>query len=266
MPRRRPTASEPPSEETIRLVMVEPRAVLGAGVREVLDREPDIEIVGEAKTAAEAMHLVDETAPDVVLIDVPSPEASSSEATRRLHREAPESALVVMGGEDDDASIVGAFEVGAAGHVAEMAGPEELVSTIRSVAEGKDPLKHELIARPDLVERIVDSVREAILADRPPTNPLTPRELEALGLAAEGLRNREIAERLGVSEQTIKNQLSSVLHKLGVPNRTNAVTYAVRHGWLTPGAVAAGQAPDAEQGDRRDVGQEQDVEAGSATS
>jgi DNA-binding NarL/FixJ family response regulator len=246
--------------------MVEPRAVLGAGVREVLDREPDIEIVGEARTAAEAMHLIDETAPDVVLIDVPNLEASASEATRRLHREAPGSALVVMGGQDDDASIVGAFEVGAAGHVAEMAGPAELVSTIRRVAGGKDPLKDELIARPDLVERIVDSVREAILADRPPTNPLTPRELEALGLAAEGLRNREIAERLGVSEQTIKNQLSSVLHKLGVPNRTNAVTYAVRHGWLVPGEGAAGHRQDAGQAGRQDVEQERDVEAGSTTS
>jgi DNA-binding NarL/FixJ family response regulator len=254
MPRRRPTAPAPPSEETIRLVMVEPRAVLGAGVREILDREPDIEIVGEARTADDAMQLVDETAPDVVLIDVPFTGPFSAEATRRLHREAPESALVVFGGEDDDASIVGAFEVGAAGHVAELAGPSELVSTIRRVAEGEDPLKDELVARPDLVERIVDSVREAILADRRPTNPLTPRELKVLGLVAEGMRNREIAARLGVSEQTIKNQLSTVLHKLGVPNRTHAVTYAVRHGWL-----ASGQAQMA----GRDIDAEQEIETGS---
>jgi DNA-binding NarL/FixJ family response regulator len=246
MPRRRPKAPEPPTEETIRLVMVEPRALLGAGVREVLDREPDIEIVGEVRTAAEAMQVVDATAPDVVLIDVPLLEPESADATRRLRQEAPGSAVVVMGGEDNDASIVGAMEVGAAGHVAELAEPAELVSTIRRVADGEDPLKDELIARPDLVERIVDSVREAILADRRPTNPLTPRELEVLGLVAEGLRNREIAERLGLSEQTIKNQLSSVLHKLGVPNRTHAVTYAVRHGWLETGKVAQGPAHEQE--------------------
>jgi DNA-binding NarL/FixJ family response regulator len=255
MPRRRTTPAERPTDETIRLVIVEPRAVLGAGVREVLDREPDIEIVGEARTAAEAIPVVDATAPDVVLVDVPRTEPSSTEATRRLHQEAPGSPLVVMGGEDDDASIVGAIEVGAAGHVAEFAGPAELVSTIRRVADGEDPLKDELATRPDLVDRIVDSVREAILADRRPTNPLTPRELEVLGLVAEGLRNREIAERLGVSEQTIKNQLSSVLHKLGVPNRTHAVTYAVRHGWLS-----AGEGPESatERTERQT-----DVEAGS---
>jgi DNA-binding NarL/FixJ family response regulator len=262
MPRRRPTAPKPPTDETIRLVMVEPRAVLGAGVREVLDREPDIEIVGEARTAAEAMQLVDATAPDVVLVDVPRTGPSSTEATRRLHQESPGSALVVMGGEDDDASIVDAIEVGAAGHVAEIADPAELVSTIRRVAEGEDPLKDELIARPDLVERIVDSVREAIMADRRPTNPMTPRELQVLGLVAEGLRNREIAGRLGVSEQTIKNQLSSVLHKLGVPNRTNAVTYAVRHGWLVPPEGGHGQ----EQGQGQEVDQEREVETGSPTS
>src|SRR6266511_2502709 len=209
MPRRRPMAPKPPTEETIRLVMVEPRAVLGAGVREILDREPDIEIVGEARTAAEAMQLVDATAPDVVLVDVPLTGPSSTEATRR-------------------------------------------------VAEGEDPLKDELIARPDLVERIVDSVREAIMADRRPTNPMTPRELEVLGLVAEGLRNREIAGRLGVSEQTIKNQLSSVLHKLGVPNRTHAVTYAVRHGWLVP--------PEGGHGQEHEVGQERQIETGSPTT
>jgi DNA-binding NarL/FixJ family response regulator len=247
MPRRRPTPTQRPTEDTIRLVIVESRAVLGAGVREVLDREPDIEIVGEARTAAEAISVVDATAPDIVLVDVPLTEPSSTEATRRLHREAPGSAMVVMGGADDDASIVGAIEVGAAGHVAELAGPAELVSTIRRVADGEDPLKDELAARPDLVERIVDSVREAILADRRPTNPLTPRELEVLGLVAEGLRNREIAERLGVSEQTIKNQLSSVLHKLGVPNRTHAVTYAVRHGWLDAGEGPEGATERYEQ-------------------
>ena len=235
MPRRRPTRPEPPTEETIRLVMVEPRALLGAGVRELLDREPDIEIVGEVKTAAEAMPLVDATAPDVVLMDVPLFEPESADATRRLRHQAPGSALVVMGGGDDDASIVGAMEVGASGHVGELAEPAELVSTIRRVADGGDPLKDELIARPDLVQRIVDSVREAILADWRPTNPLTPREFVVLGLVAEGLRNREIAERLGVSEQTIKNQLSSILHKLGAPNRTHAVTYAVRQGWLVIG-------------------------------
>jgi two-component system nitrate/nitrite response regulator NarL len=149
-----------------------------------------------------------------------------------MHRGAPKSALVILGGDDDDASILEAMEVGATAHIAGLAEPSELVATIRRVAEGEDPLKDELMARPDLVERILDSVRDMILADREPSNPLTTRELEILALVAGGLRNRAIAQTFAISEQTVKNHLSSVLHKFGVPNRRQAVAYAVRHGWL----------------------------------
>ena len=136
-----------------------------------------------------------------------------------------------MGG-DDDASIVGAVEIGATAHVASTVEPAELVATIRRVAEGEDPLKDELIGRPDLIERIIDGIRESIEAQPPSTHPLTPRELEVLTHVAAGSRNCEIADALGVSEQTVNNHLSSILHKLGVPNRTRAVTYAARQGWL----------------------------------
>jgi DNA-binding NarL/FixJ family response regulator len=233
MPRRR---SSPDREAaTIRVVMVEPHPVLGAGVREVLDRESGIEVVAYVRSPDEALSIVGEAAPDVILLDVPFAESSAATAARRLRHDTPRSALIVLGGEDDDASIIGAVEIGAMGYVAELAQPDELVATIRSVAEGDDPIKKELTARPDLVGRIVDDVRATILEAEGITNPLTPRELDMLGLVAIGLRNREIAERLGVSLQTVKNHLSTVLHKLGVRNRTRAVMYAVRQGWLVPG-------------------------------
>jgi DNA-binding NarL/FixJ family response regulator len=230
VPRRRITP-KPDTDDTIRLVIVEPRALLGVGIREVLDREPDMEVVGHVQSPDEAMPVIDAAAPDVVVVDVPH-EASGAEAVRRMHQGSPSSPLVLLGGEDDDASILEAMGVGATAHVAGLAEPSELVETIRRVAEGADPLKDELIGRPDLVERILDNVRDTILTDREPTNPLTTRELELLALVAGGLRNREIAQTLAVSEQTVKNHLSSVLHKFGVPNRTQAVAYAVRHGWL----------------------------------
>jgi DNA-binding NarL/FixJ family response regulator len=221
----------PPTDEPIRLVIVESRALLGVGIREVLDREPGIEVVGQVQSPDEASAVIDAASPDVVLVDVPS-EAFGADAVRRMHQGAPESPLVVLGGEDDDASILEAMEVGATAHVAGLAEPSELVDTIRRVADGQDPLKDQLIGRPDLVERILDSVRDTILSDRESTNPLTTRELEILALVAGGLKNREIAQTLAVSEQTVKNHLSSVLHKFGVPSRTQAVGYAVRHGWL----------------------------------
>ncbi|HEX4898282.1 MAG TPA: response regulator transcription factor [Candidatus Limnocylindrales bacterium] len=230
MPRR---TVPPPSAETIRVVMVESRTLLGVGVREVLDQETGIEVVAQVRSPDEALPIVEEASPDVILVNVPAAESAATDAARRLHLEAPETAMVVMGNEDHDASLVGAVEIGATGHVAEDAEPHELVATIRAAAEGEDPIKADLTARPDLVERIVDDVRDALLADRRPLNLLTPRELEVLQLVADGLRNREIAEGLGLSEQTIKNHLTSTLHKLGVPNRGAAVEYGVRQGWLS---------------------------------
>jgi DNA-binding NarL/FixJ family response regulator len=246
VPRRRLTTDQSRDEERandqpIRLVIVESRELLGIGVREVLDRAPGIEIVAQVQSPDEAMSVIDAAAPDVVLVDVPQ-EADAAEAVRRMHQGAPDSPLVVLGGEDDDASIIEAMEVGATAHVAEVAEPAELVATIRRVAEGQDPLKDELVARPDLVERILDNVRDTIMADRESTNPLTTRELEVLALVAGGLRNREIAQTLAVSEQTVKNHLSTVLHKFGVPNRRQAVAYAVRHGWLVLREGEDGQA------------------------
>ena len=231
MTRRRRPPREPGSE-TIRLVVVEERSLIAAGVREVLDHEDGIEVVGEARSTAEAIPVVGEAAPDVILVNLAPEEPEAAAAARQLRRETPHSAIILLGGDDDDASIVEALEVGATGRIAEGAEPAELVATIRRVAEGDDPLKDEISGRPDLVERIVDAVRQSIDADEPPASPLSPREVEILRLVASGGRNKEIADHLGISVQTVKNHLTTVMHKLGAPNRTRAVTYAIRQGWL----------------------------------
>jgi DNA-binding NarL/FixJ family response regulator len=212
--------------------MVEPRLLLGVAVREVLEQEAGIEVVAQVRSADEALEIVGETAPDVILMGGALGEPSSAGAARRLHDETPSTAFVVLGGQDDDASIVEAVQMGATGHVPEVAEPEELVDTIRRVADGEDQLRAELTGRPDLVGRIVDEVRHSLELEAPPENPLTPREMEVLGLAASGLRNREIATALDLSPQTVKNHLTGILHRLGAPNRTRAVMYAVRQGWL----------------------------------
>ena len=228
--RTQPTAA---NLDAIRIVLVEPRALVGLGIRGVLDNEPDMEVVAEVRSADDALAMVGGGAPDVFVIDVELQEPSINAATRRLTQEAPGSGIVVVGRQDDDASILEAIEIGATGHVPAAAEPAELVAVIRRVADGEDPLKDEVIARPDLIDRIMDGFRDSFRrSDEPPTIPLTPRELDVLRHVAAGMRNREVGQLLDVSEQTIKNHLSSILHKLGVPNRTHAVTCAVRQGWL----------------------------------
>jgi DNA-binding NarL/FixJ family response regulator len=231
----------PPADEPIRLVIVEPRAIVGIGVREILDRESDIEVVAHVMTPDEAIAVVGESDPDVVLVDSPHAAADATDAARRLRKGAPRSGFVVMGRDDEDASIVEAVEVGATAHVPARAEPADLVAAIRRVAGGEDPLKDELATRPDLVERIVDGMRDSILAGNDMAATITARELEILTLVAAGSTNREIAERLGVGEQTVKNHLSAIFHKLGVPNRTHAVMYATRQGWLALDDVPEGR-------------------------
>lgn len=244
----RPADVQPPNGDAmIRLVLVEPRAMVGIGVRDVLDREPDIEVVAEVRSADEAMLVVEATEPTLVVVDVTSQDVAAVDDARRLAEAPATPAMVVIDSQDDDINILGAVEAGATARIAEVAEPAELVAVIRRVADGEEPLNDELTERPDLVRRIVEGARDGTFGrgDRPSVN-LTLRELEVLRCVADGMRNREIAGRLEVSEQTVKNHLSTIMHKLGVPNRTHAVTYAVRQGWLVlDGGATVSQGPAA---------------------
>jgi DNA-binding NarL/FixJ family response regulator len=237
----RRSSSPDPAQDPIRLLMVEPRPLVGAGVRQILDQESDIEVIAQVGSPDEAIRTGDTAAPDVILVNAAPAESTESEATLRLRRDMPDAAFVVLGGDDDDASIFEAIDIGAMGHVAEVAATTELVATIRRVAHGEDVLRDELNGRPDLVEQVLDHFRNTVFADPGPPNPMTAREIEVLGLVAQGLRNREIADTLEVNEQTIKNHLRAVMHKLGAPNRTRAVLSAIRNEWL-----AAPEATEAE--------------------
>ena len=131
--------------DMIRIVLVEPRALVGLGIRGALDREPDMEVVAEVRSADDALAVAEDRAPDVFVLDVELQEPSTSAATHRLAQEAPTSGIVVVGREDDDASILEAVEIGAMGHVPAIAEPGELMAVIRKVADGEDPLRDELI-------------------------------------------------------------------------------------------------------------------------
>lgn len=231
MPRRSSVPQSPP--EPIRLVFVEPRSLVGEGVSAILDREADIEVVALVSSSDEARQVVGDAAPDIVLLDASLAEPEESVATRQLRHEAPDAAFVVLGGQDEETSMVEAIELGAKGHIPEVAQPAELVATIRRVANGEDPLREEVERRPDILDRMVADLHGATERAHAGANPLTPREIDVLTLVARGLRNRAIADELGVTESTVKKHVTTAMHRLGAPNRTRAVLAALRNEWIT---------------------------------
>ena len=220
----------------IRLVLVEPRAIQGAAVREMLEREDDFEVVASVRTTEEAADLSADEAPDILVVDVDLPDPAAVEATRQLRRQAPNSALVIIGREDDDEAVFRAVQAGASAHVADDDGPSELVDAIRRVADGEDPLIETVAERPALAQRVAGAYRELAIrgAARPERRGrVSPRQLEILRLVAKGMSNEEIALRLHISRQTVKNHMTSAMRTLGARRRGQAVAAAMRAGWLT---------------------------------
>jgi DNA-binding NarL/FixJ family response regulator len=222
--------------QPIRLVLVEPRAIHAAGVRELLEREPDMEVVAQVRSPEEAVGAAGTSPPDVLIVDVDLPDPDAVEATRRLKREMPGSAMVILGHGSDDESVFRAVQAGAAAHVVDEDSPQDLVETIRRVADGEDPLVQAVGERPAVAERVADAYRELAVRGPAPTsrsNPLSPRQREILAMVAQGNTNSEIASTLGLSLQTVKNHLTAIMRTVGARRRSQAVMTAARSGWLT---------------------------------
>lgn len=198
----------------IRIVLADDHPVVRAGVRALLATEPDLDVVGEAGTARDAVDLATSLEPDVVLMDLQfGGELQGAEATRliRAARDAPR--VLVLTNYDTDADILSAVEAGASGYLLKDAPPAELISAVRAAAAGESALA------PAIATRLVAHMRA-------PEGRLSARETEVLMLVAEGTSNREIGARLFLSEATVKSHLVHIFTKLGVSSRTGAVAKA----------------------------------------
>jgi DNA-binding NarL/FixJ family response regulator len=225
----------------ISVAIADDQSMVRAGIAMILRAEPDIEVVGEAKDGFEAVELARRHAPDVVLMDLQMPGLDGVQATRLVTdadaRDRP-TRVVVLTSFQDDANLYAALQAGASGFLLKSADPDELVIAIRRVASGDawiDPgVARQVIA---VVAAAAPSPGVAAPpAEKVPefTHRLTPRELEILLLMAEGLSNREICEKLSLSEGTVKTHVSRVLEKTGARDRARAVVLAYRAGLVTP--------------------------------
>ena len=215
----------------IRVVLVDDQALVRGGLKLILDAEPDIEVVGEAADGDEAVVMALSTRPDVVLMDVRMPRVDGITATRKLLDELDSTRVVMLTTFDLDEYVVEAFRAGASGFVLKTAPPSHLVAAIRTVQTG------EALIAPASTRRLIE---EGIRPDPPgpELGVLTARERDVLVLLARGLSNAEIGEELVVEVSTAKSHVASLLGKLGVRDRVQAVIYAYEHGVVGRSAPA----------------------------
>ncbi|MFI5274079.1 MAG: response regulator [Ktedonobacterales bacterium] len=210
--------------EPITVLLVDDHAIVRRGVRAYLETLADMRVVGEADSGAEAIQLAQEHAPDVVLMDLVMPQMDGVEATRLLKHASPRSQVIVLTSYHQDEHIFPAIRAGALSYLLKDIAAPELAEAVRKAARG------EAVLHPQVAARVVQELQGATRGAINPFTDLSERELEVLKLIAGGASNEQIAERLVISEKTVKSHVSNVLSKLHVADRTQAAVYAWREG------------------------------------
>jgi len=205
---------------TIRVFLADDHEVVRRGVRDLIDHEDDMSVVGEASSGEEALTRIALCKPDVAVLDVRLGEDSGIEVARDIRSAHPDVRCLMLTSFADDEALVDSIVAGAAGYVLKQVRGNELLDGIRRVAAGESLLD------PAVTTRVLDRLRHADEDDR--TGALTGQELKILDLLAEGLTNRQIADRMHLAEKTVKNYVSNLLSKMGMSRRTEAAVYAAR--------------------------------------
>jgi DNA-binding NarL/FixJ family response regulator len=212
----------------IRIVLADDHPVVRAGIRTFLERASDIEIVGEARDGVQALHMVAEQVPDVLLLDMELPRISGVQVAQQLHASDSPVRVLALSTYDDEQYILGLLECGAVGYLTKEEVPETIVEAVRGVARGEAGW----LSRRVTAKVIQRSHGAPLSTDLDSVVPLTEREADVLRLLALGRDNQRIAEALRISERTVKFHISNIYQKLRVNSRTEVVLYAIRHKWI----------------------------------
>lgn len=222
--------------DTIRVFICDDYYVIREGLRAILARDPDLEIVGEAENGAEAVERVAHLLPDIVIMDIAMPGMDGIQATRLIKQANPSVGVIAFTRYDDPDHILEIYRSGASGYLVKSARADEILSTIHAVHEGG------VLLHPQVAGDVIRAFAGASVSAAPPlaehTAGLTSRELEVLRLIGQGLTNKEIAQRLDVSVRTVQNHAANIIRKLHLNDRIAAAIYAINRG-LTAGAASA---------------------------
>jgi DNA-binding NarL/FixJ family response regulator len=221
--------------DRIRILIVDDHALFRVGIANILGREREFDVVGEAAEGRAALEMAGLTSPNIVLMDLSLPAPGGLETTQRIRREYPAVAVVVMAQDEDEESLFASIKAGAAAFVIKDISPDDLIHVIRRVSQGEFLINDKVFSKPAVASRVLKEFRELAVYGQeaqPIFAPLSPREVEILDNIAQGMTNKQVAYALSISEQTVKNHMSSILRKLAVNDRTQAVVYAMRQGWI----------------------------------
>lgn len=223
--------------ETIRVIIIDEQPLFREGIRATLERMGDCEIVGESTDIADILDIARTCNPDVALIDAGLVASDPLEIARQARHVAPRMAIIILTPSEDEERLFQSIKVGAAAYYTRSITPADLVQAVRKVSNGEYLIRDDVLAKPQLASRVLKSFRELTVEEEESDtkdlySPLSSREVEILDYIARGNSNKEIAKSLKISDQTVKNHITSILKKLSVNDRTAAVVHALRHGWI----------------------------------
>jgi DNA-binding NarL/FixJ family response regulator len=222
--------------QQIKVLIVDDHPVFRQGLCDVLETDPQLKVVGEAADGEVAIEMVHEVNPDVILMDINLPTINGLQVTRKIKAQLPDMKVIMITGYDDAEQVFHAIRVGASAYCPKDITPEALINIIHTVRNGNYVVGEKTMNYDELmnwVEQKIGRFAGPLVSDNEEMFvPLSPREMEILEHVTRGLSNKEIAYKLGISHQTVKNHMTAILRKLRVDDRTQAAVYALRHGWV----------------------------------
>lgn len=220
----------------IKVLIVDDHPVFRQGLRDVLETDPTLNVIGEAADGEVALEIVPELNPDVILMDINLPTMNGLQVTRKIKGQFPQIRVIMITGYDDAEQVFHALRSGASAYCPKDITPEALIGIINTVRDGSYVVGEKVMTHDEVVEWVEQKIGRfagSLISDTEEMFvPLSPREMEILEHVTRGMSNKEIAYKLGISHQTVKNHMTAILRKLRVDDRTQAAVYALRHGWV----------------------------------